>query len=134
MRRALFWLCITLFVQSSISSSDFRLFKRNAIATPSVEIHPDSDGNFIYFNDRDKSTIQPYINSINKLLTAYGDVNHTESHRSCDFNNPAPENTVCTFDIVSLNNCSQQDFGYTRAAPCVYFTLRQASKFRMSVS
>ncbi|XP_037035084.1 sodium/potassium-transporting ATPase subunit beta-2-like [Bradysia coprophila] len=125
-RRALFCCCITLAVQNSISAWDFWPFKRNAIAAPSVKIAPVSDGNFIYFQYGGNSTIQPYINSINKFLNAYDETNQAGDVRLCEFNNPHDEGAVCVFDKVNLHVCSQQDdFGYYEGSPCVYFTLSQ---------
>lgn len=123
----LFCFCITLAVQKCTSSLDWP-FKRNAIATPDVKIIPESDGNFIYFKQGDKSATQPYIDSITKFLSAYDGANQTEGHRVCDYNNPPQENTVCIFDKRSLSNCSHnKDFGYSGDDPCVYITLSQVS-------
>lgn len=130
MRRALFCLYVTIFVQSSVSSGDFQRFTRDTIITPSVRLTPDSNGNFIYFKYQDNSTVQSYVDSINKFLNAYDEtkINQTEGRQHCDFHDPPQENNTCIFNTSSLNICSQQgDFGYYNGAPCVYLTLRQAS-------
>jgi len=121
----LFCLCLFLVCKSSIASWDFWPFNINTMKTPTVKIIPEVEGNLIHYKENDEMGRKRYVDSTTKFLSSYERYDQMDFVRNCDFHYPPPENSVCAFDIKQLGPCAREDFGFSRATPCIYFTLSQ---------
>ncbi|XP_037033029.1 sodium/potassium-transporting ATPase subunit beta-2-like [Bradysia coprophila] len=133
-RSALFCLFFVFTIETRAGSSDFGLF--NLSTTPSVKVIPETDGNFIHLKQLDESSLQVYIDSMNKFLEPYIKPTEVamENLYHCDFNSPPREHKVCVFDVQHLFHCTpENDFGFRKNSPCLLFTLSQVSNWTPTV-
>lgn len=120
----MFCTCLILVIKSSGGSWGFN---RNTITTPTVNIIPETEHNFIYLKYEKEYLARPYVDAINTFLDNYKRSN-ADTVRNCNFNNPPPENSVCVFDTRDLDYCyGLTNFGYSKGSPCIFFTLSNVS-------
>ncbi|KAG4065640.1 hypothetical protein HA402_012630 [Bradysia odoriphaga] len=133
-RNALFWLFYVVAIESCAGSLDFWPFNINKETAPSVKVIPETDGNFIHIKNFDESSLQTYIDSMNRFLEPYIRTTHRENIYNCKFTNPPPEGMFCDYNIKDLQRCSpDNDFGFRRENPCLLFTLSQVSNWTPTV-
>ncbi|XP_037032750.1 sodium/potassium-transporting ATPase subunit beta-2-like isoform X4 [Bradysia coprophila] len=133
-RTALFCLFFVFTIQHCAGFWDFWPFNINKETTPSVKVIPETDGNFIHIKHFDESSLQVYIDSMNRFLEPYIKPIHGENLYICDFNNPPPEGRVCHFDRKSLDYCTpENDYSVRRDSPCLLFTLSQVLNWTPTV-
>ncbi|KAG4065623.1 hypothetical protein HA402_012613 [Bradysia odoriphaga] len=131
---ALFCLFFVFTIEICAGSTDFQPFNLNT--APSVKVIPETDGNFIHLKHLDESSLQVYIDSMNRFLEPY--IKPTgvamENLYSCDFNSHPQEHKVCVFDVQHLFRCTpENDFGFRRNSPCLLFTLSEVRNWTPTV-
>lgn len=134
-RSAFFCLLLIVFaIESATGLFDFWPFNINKETAPSVNVIPQTDGNFFHLKYSDESSLQTYIDSTNRFLDPYLKPVNFENPFNCDFNFPPPEGKFCVFDVKLLGACSpHNDFNFRRASPCLLFTLSQVLNWTPTV-
>ncbi|XP_010021139.1 PREDICTED: protein ATP1B4 [Nestor notabilis] len=102
---------------------------RDRVSPPGVMIRPYLNGFTIAFNVSQRSTWQPYVDSMHHFLAAYDDKVQEEKNIECisgqyfiQGGNESEEKKACQFKRSLLRNCSgieDPTFGYSKGQPCI---------------
>ncbi|KGL72510.1 Protein ATP1B4, partial [Tinamus guttatus] len=113
---------------------------RDRVAPPGVMIRPHLNGFNFAFNVSQRSTWQPYVDSMHRFLQAYDDKVQEEKNIECVagryFIQGGPEGEekkACRFRRSLLQSCSgigDPTFGYSRGQPCILLKMNRIIGYR----
>ncbi|NXW53325.1 AT1B4 protein, partial [Eurystomus gularis] len=113
---------------------------RDRVSPPGVMIRPYLNGFTIAFNVSQRSTWQPYVDSMHHFLAAYDDKVQEEKNIECvsgqyfiQGGNESEEKKACQFKRSLLQNCSgieDPTFGYSKGQPCILLKMNRIIGYR----
>ncbi|GJQ69825.1 hypothetical protein Trydic_g22377, partial [Trypoxylus dichotomus] len=127
---ALFAICMQGLFASLDDKTPTWILDRSLIGTnPGMGFRPISnntdEGSLIWFNSKNATTVQKWVNLLNVFLNDYT-VENRRNRVPCDFGKPPPQGKACEVEMEDFGDCSPlNNFGYNTSSPCVYLKLNR---------
>ncbi|KAK9869466.1 hypothetical protein WA026_003221 [Henosepilachna vigintioctopunctata] len=84
------------------------------------------DGALIWYNDKNKTTSEKWINLMDEFLKPYLQNTTGKNMIPCDYTRSPTDGQVCIVDTTLFSHCSpENNYGYNTPSPCVFLKLNR---------